>query len=210
MMFDRRHFVKAGIAAGSLSLASTTMPLASLADGGKDALIPDYDLPPAHLPRVVDIDPKVGPWEVHVDPNRFYMYWTMPGNKAIRYVTGVGRGNLYHPGEFYVGRKEEWPTWTPTPDMIKREPELYLPYRNGMPGGLDNPLGARAMYLYNSKNQDSMLRLHGTNDPRTIGGAVSNGCARLVNDQIVDLYSRVKLGTRVVLNPKIGGPPPHS
>jgi len=209
-MLNRRSFVATGLAAGSLGLSSATGALASKADGGKDATIPDYDLPAIHLPRMVDLKQAMNPWEVHVDPINFYMYWTLPDNRAIRYTTGVGRGNLYHPGEFYIAVKKEWPRWTPSPDMLKREPALYNPFRKGMDGGLDNPLGARAMYLYARGKGDSYLRLHGTNDPRTIGGAVSNGCARLVNDQIIDLYDRVAVGTRVVLNPKNNGEVPHS
>ena len=102
---------------------------------------------------------------------------------------------------FYVGDKKEWPSWTPTPDMIEREPELYQPYADGMPGGLENPLGARALYLFTPERGDTFLRIHGTNAPATIGTAVSNGCARLVNEQIIDLYNRVPVDTRVVLYP---------
>jgi len=209
-MLNRRHFVNTSLAAGALGLIPTTGALATAGTAAKDALIPDYDLPASRMPRIVTINAGYAPWEVHVDPNKFYMYWTLPNNKAMRYTTGVGRGNLYHPGVFYIGAKKEWPTWTPTPDMISRQPELYIPYKDGMPGGIANPLGARAMYLYTEAKGDSYLRLHGTNDPRTIGGAVSNGCARLVNDQIIDLYNRTKIGTRVVLNPKNNGVQPHS
>ncbi len=209
-MLNRRNFIKTGLVAGSLGIMSSNQALASRADNGMDALIPEYDLPPAHIPRIVRINDGFAPFEVHVDPNKFFMYWTLPDNKAMRYVTGVGRDDLYHPGEFRVGDMKEWPRWTPSPDMLKREPELYNPYRGGMEGGLDNPLGARAMYLYTLSGRDSLMRLHGTNDPRTIGGAVSNGCARLVNTHIVELYNEVTIGTRVVLHPKIGGPEPHS
>jgi len=209
-MLNRRNFISTGLAAGSFGLMSSNQALASRADNGMDALIPDYKLPPAHMPRIVSINDSFAPFEVHVDPNKFFMYWTLPDNKAIRYVTGVGRDDLYHPGEFRVAAMKEWPRWTPSPDMLKREPELYNKFRVGMKGGLDNPLGARAMYLYTKSGRDSLMRLHGTDNPRTIGGAVSNGCARLVNTQIVELYEKVTIGTRVVLNPKIGGPAPHS
>ncbi len=121
---------------------------------------------------------------------------------AIRYGVGVGRGRLYHAGTFTVERKAEWPRWRPTPAMIRRDPERYEPYADGMPGGRDNPLGARALYLYDEHGRDTYLRIHGTNQPRTIGSAVSNGCARLVNEDIIDLYPRVKMGARVVLHEK--------
>ncbi|MCF6327833.1 MAG: L,D-transpeptidase [Devosiaceae bacterium] len=203
-MLKRRRFVQTSLAAGALGLSSTTMSFAAQTTAEKDAAIPDYDLPQSLMPRIVEIKEEIKPWEIYVDPNLFYLYWTMPDNRALRYATGVGRDNLYHSGEFHVAAKKEWPRWTPTQAMIKREPELYLPFKDGMEGGLDNPLGARALYLYTSNNRDSLLRLHGTNNPRTIGGAVSNGCSRLINDQIIDLYDRVPIGTRVVLMPKDG------
>ena len=102
--------------------------------------------------------------------------------------------------------KKEWPSWKPTPAMVKREPEKYEKYaEDGMPGGLDNPLGARALYLF-VDGRDTYLRIHGTNQPSTIGRAVSNGCARLVNDHIIELYEKVPLGTKVYLYPKAGNP----
>jgi len=209
-MLSRRKFVKTGLLATSVSLFSSGRALSSSDTKSLDALIPDYNLPKSQMPSIIDINDGFGPGEIHVDPNRFFLYWTMPGNKAIRYTTGVGRGNLYHPGEFYIAAKKEWPRWTPTRAMIGREPELYNPFASGMEGGIENPLGARALYLYTRGKGDSLLRLHGTNNPRTIGGAVSNGCARLVNTQIIDLYNRVPVGTRVVLNPKTDGSVPHT
>jgi hypothetical protein len=92
----------------------------------------------------------------------------------------------------------------PTNEMIARQPQLYAKWAGGMPGGIDNPLGARALYLFTPERGDTFLRIHGTREPQTIGTAVSNGCTRLVNDQVIDLYERVPLGTRVVLHPKSG------
>ncbi len=209
-MLKRRHFMQTSLAAGAVGLSSTNLSFAAETTAEKDASIPDYKLPKVQLPQVVEIREGYDPWEIYVDPNLFFLYWTLPDNRAVRYTTGVGRDSLYHSGEFYVAAKKEWPRWTPTPDMIKREPELYLPFKGGMPGGLDNPLGARALYLYTKNNRDSYMRIHGTNDPLTIGGAVSNGCSRLVNDQIIDLYDRVSVGARVVLMPKDDGSEPHS
>ncbi len=208
-MINRREFVKTGLAAGSLGLASTTGALAELGDNPLDALIPDYNLPEEQLPRIVKLRPGFKPFEVHVDPDFFYLYWTLPNNTALRYTVGVGMGSLYHPGEYYVGMKREWPAWVPTPGMLERQPEIYKPVVQGLPGGIDNPLGARALYLFTRENGDSYLRIHGTNDPATIGGAVSNGCARLVNDQVIDIYDRVPIGTRVKLNPRSQGGPAH-
>ena len=150
---------------------------------------------------VVTIPAGAAPYEIHVVPGQFALFWTQPNNTAIRYTVGIGRPGLYEAGEFYVGAKKEWPSWTPTPGMLRREPQKYGPLCNGMPGGLSNPLGARALYLFQPGRGDTFLRVHGTNDPTPIGRAVSNGCARLVNNQIIQLFNQVPLDTRVVLYP---------
>jgi lipoprotein-anchoring transpeptidase ErfK/SrfK len=118
----------------------------------------------------------------------------MEGGRAMRYDVGVGREGFAWSGRAYIGRRAEWPAWTPPADMLKRRPELP----RVMKGGIANPLGARAMYLYNGRG-DTMFRIHGTNEPDTIGQAVSSGCIRLLNDDIVDLYERVKVGATVVV-----------
>jgi lipoprotein-anchoring transpeptidase ErfK/SrfK len=155
-----------------------------------------------NAPRIVEIQPGIPPYEIHLDPSRFALYWTLPDATAVRYAVGVGRPGLYEPGAFTVGAKKEWPAWTPTPDMIERSPELYAQYADGMPGGVNNPLGARALYLFTPERGDTFLRIHGTNAPDTIGTAVSNGCARLVNEQIIELYDKVPVGTQVFLYPQ--------
>lgn len=156
-------------------------------------------LPAAFMPRKVRLNAGLQPWEIHVAPDEYALYWTLPDGMAMRYAVGIGRDGLYEPGIFFVGAKKEWPSWTPTPDMIEREPEKYAQFAGGMPGGIDNPLGARALYLFTPERGDTFLRIHGTNEAHTIGRAVSNGCARLMNDQIVELYDQVPLDTRVVL-----------
>ena len=164
------------------------------------------DLPEQFLPREVAMEWGFPAGEIHVMPEEFALYWTLPKGRAIRYSVGVGRAKLYHAGRYVVRLKKEWPSWKPTPAMVRREPEKYRPYaEEGMPGGLDNPLGARALYLF-ANGRDTYLRIHGTNHPWTIGQAVSNGCARLVNDHIIDLYERVPLGTPVYLYPRAGDP----
>ncbi|TNC49192.1 L,D-transpeptidase [Rubellimicrobium rubrum] len=151
-------------------------------------------------PRIVGIKAQLPPGEIHIDPGTFALYWTRPDLTAIRYPCAVGRPGLYEPGVFYVGAKKEWPRWTPTPEMVERDPDSYGHYaETGMPGGTANPLGARALYLHTPERGDTFLRIHGTNAPQTIGTAVSNGCARLLNEHIVDLYDMVPLNTRVVL-----------
>ncbi len=163
---------------------------------------PAYTLPEEYLPREVKIPENVKPYEIHVVPELYALYWTLPEQRAIQYTVGIGRSGLYHAGEFYVGAKRKWPSWTPTPEMIKRNPNAYSQFSEGVPGGINNPLGARALYLFQPGRGDTYLRIHGTNNARTIGRAVSNGCARLINGQIKSFYERVPLKTRVVLYPK--------
>jgi lipoprotein-anchoring transpeptidase ErfK/SrfK len=126
------------------------------------------------------------------------LYLVQPGGSAIRYAVGVGRDEaLNFRGSAVIGRKAEWPTWTPTASMIQHIPR-YKAYANGMPGGSDNPLGPRALYLFRD-NQDTHFRLHGTTEPRSIGKAVSSGCIRLFNQDIIDLYNRVPVGAPLVV-----------
>lgn len=190
-MLNRRHFLTSSIA------TATVVASPALSHSAKPYVIPEE-----YMPAEVTLQTQLAPGELHVDPNTFRLYWTLPDNRAIRYTVGVGRANLYHAGEFYVGAKREWPSWTPTPEMIKRDPDSYEKYADGVPGGVDNPLGSMALYLYTSAKRDSYLRIHGTSQPWTIGRAVSNGCARLVNEQATELYNMVPLGTRVILNEK--------
>lgn len=135
-------------------------------------------------------------------PDTFFLYLMLNDGMAIRYGVGVGRARLYRAGTFTVRRKAEWPWWRPTDAMIRREPGKYARFARGVPGGPSNPLGARALYLYDDHGRDTYLRIHGTNAPSTIGTAVSNGCARLTNEYIKDLYPRVELGAKVFLHPK--------
>ncbi|SFP48361.1 L,D-transpeptidase [Tranquillimonas alkanivorans] len=193
-MRTRRSFLAGG--AAGLALAATGVR-------AQGTPVPNYDLPPHLMPQEVRVGGNFAPGVVHVVPDEYALYWTLPGGRAIRYVVGIGRPGLYEPGEFFVGAKKRWPSWTPTPDMIDREPEKYAQYEDGMPGGLSNPLGAAALYLFTEERGDTFLRIHGTDDPSTIGIAVSNGCARLVNDQMVDLYNRVPEGSKVILYEKM-------
>ena len=119
-----------------------------------------------------------------------------PG-RAIRYGVAVGKDELVWKGRATVGRKTEWPSWRPTPAMIKRKPQQYGKWADGMPGGPTNPLGARALYLYEAKGNDTSIRIHGTTEPNSIGRAVSNGCLRMRNEAVMDLYEQVPVGTPV-------------
>ncbi|WP_375264177.1 L,D-transpeptidase [Palleronia sp.] len=193
-MLNRRSF---------LALSAAGFALSGTVATAHSKTIPDYNLPPSMQPRRVAFAQGFAPGEIHVFPDQFELYWTMPNAQAMRYKVGVGRPGLYESGEFYVGAKKEWPSWTPTQAMIEREPEKYQQFADGMAGGIENPLGARALYLFTSDRGDTFLRIHGTNEPSTIGVAVSNGCTRLVNNQIGDLYERVPVGTPVFLHPKL-------
>lgn len=124
------------------------------------------------------------------------LYLVQGNGRALSYAVGVGRAEaLNFRGSAVIGRKEQWPRWTPTTHMIAAMPR-YRPYAGGMDGGPDNPLGARALYLYRD-GHDTYFRLHGTNEPQSIGHAVSSGCIRLLNQDVIDLYNRVPVGTHV-------------
>jgi lipoprotein-anchoring transpeptidase ErfK/SrfK len=142
--------------------------------------------------RVVDYPSSEAPGTIIVDTPNTYLYYVLPGGKAIRYGVGVGREGFTWSGVKTVERKAEWPDWTPPPEMIARAP--YLP--RFMAGGVTNPLGARAMYL-----SGTFYRIHGTNAPSTIGSRASSGCIRMANEDVIDLYNRVKVGTKVVVLP---------
>ena len=130
------------------------------------------------------------PGTVVVSTTERRLYYVLPGGRAIQYGVGVGREGFTWSGTKTVSMKREWPGWSPPPQMLKRRPDLP----RHMPGGIDNPLGARAIYL-----GSSMYRIHGSNEPDTIGAAVSSGCIRMTNKDVVELYDRVKVGTKVVV-----------
>lgn len=137
------------------------------------------------------------PGTIVVSISERYLYAVEENGTATRYGVAVGEQGLTFTGVATIGDKAEWPKWTPTADMIERKPRLAQ-YADGVPGGETNPLGARALYLYQN-GQDTLFRLHGTNEPWLIGTAVSNGCIRLTNDDIIDLYDRTPVGTTVVV-----------
>ena len=153
---------------------------------------------PSLLRQEVPFSGPYRPGTVVVNVAQRRLYLVQPGGRAMRYGVGVGREEaLNFQGSAIIGRKAEWPSWTPTATMIRAIPR-YAAYAGGMPGGIDNPLGARALYLYRD-GQDTHFRLHGTTEPETIGTAVSSGCIRLVNQDIIDLYNRVPVGAPVVV-----------
>ncbi|RDW11692.1 L,D-transpeptidase [Paracoccus thiocyanatus] len=127
----------------------------------------------------------------------FFLYHVIAPGRAVRYGVAVGTAELVWKGRATVGRKTEWPSWTPTPAMIERNPGQYAKWADGMPGGPSNPLGARALYLYDAKGNDTAIRIHGTTEPNSIGRAVSNGCIRMRNEAVMALFEQVPIGTPV-------------
>ncbi|QOZ55252.1 L,D-transpeptidase [Bradyrhizobium sp. CCBAU 53338] len=153
---------------------------------------------PRFLRQVVDYRTTEPPGTIVVDPHNRFLYLVEKGGKAIRYGVGVGRAGLEFTGTANIQLKREWPHWTPTEAMIAREPKRYARWARGMDGGESNPLGARALYLFRG-GQDTRYRIHGTTEPESIGKAVSSGCIRMMNQDVIDLYGRVPLHTKVVV-----------
>jgi len=149
-----------------------------------------FELPAQFKRQMVAYTGSEAPGTIIIDTANTYLYFVMGNGQAIRYGIGVGRDGFRWSGVEHITKKAEWPDWTPPAEMIQRQP--YLP--RFMAGGPTNPLGARAMYL-----GGTVYRIHGTNAPGTIGTRVSSGCIRLVNDDVADLYSRVTVGTKVVV-----------
>jgi lipoprotein-anchoring transpeptidase ErfK/SrfK len=135
------------------------------------------------------------PGTILVDPRNHHAYYVLSRDEAVRYGIGVGKAGFEWTGDAVIGRKAKWPRWTPPSEMIERSPELEK-YRNGMDGGIENPLGARALYLY-ANSRDTLYRLHGTPEWRSIGKSMSSGCIRFLNQDVIDLFNRVPVGTRV-------------
>jgi lipoprotein-anchoring transpeptidase ErfK/SrfK len=151
-------------------------------------------IPEQYRRHIVDYPYREKPGSILVDSDARYLYYVLPGGKAIRYGVAVGEEAMAWSGVAKVGRMAEWPDWIPTPEIQAR----LGPYPSRVPGGPDNPLGARALYLYEG-NKDTLYRIHGTNQPEYIGQAISSGCIRMTNEDVIDLFDRVKQGATVVV-----------
>ena len=206
-MASRRAFLVA--LAGAPLAACNTTQMAGLPTEGEYAgwyigTLPDQPFPiplvdrsrmrPEQRPTTVAYHGGERPGTVVVDIDQRFLYLTQGGGTALRYAVGVGRQGFSWKGVAYVGRKAPWPNWSPTSTMVRLNPRMAR-YASA---GLGNPLGARALYLYQG-NRDILFRIHGTNEPWTIGQQVSSGCIRMLNEDVVDLYNRVPVGATVLV-----------
>ncbi len=144
--------------------------------------------------QIVNYETAEKPGTVIVNTRERFLYYILPGGKAVRYGIGVGKQGFAWAGEAYVAWKQEWPTWHPPKEMAARKPEIARYVENGMGPGISNPLGARAMYLFNEQGQDTLFRIHGSPEWASIGTAASSGCIRMINQDVIDLYSRIRPG----------------
>ncbi|PCJ93296.1 MAG: hypothetical protein COA52_06570 [Hyphomicrobiales bacterium] len=186
-MLSRRSFLL-----GISALALTTVTSASsLAASRKN-----FKVARKFIPKNVRLRTHHPVGSILIDPSKHYLYLVTKRGKARRYGVGLGRAGLAFNGSAKIGRKAKWPRWTPTANMIRRDPKRYTKYAGGLKGGINNPLGARALYLYRD-GRDTMFRIHGTTEPWSIGTNVSSGCIRMINAHVEDLYERIKIGARV-------------
>ncbi|MFM8745941.1 MAG: L,D-transpeptidase [Aestuariivirga sp.] len=198
MMLSRRSV----LAGASAAVVAAPLSAAVLAQSSEDDPYPlppfNYSkIPEAFRPAIVEYTGRQWPGTVIVDTQNRQLYLVLQGGKAMRWGCAVGRDGFRWAGLADVGRKVMWPRWTPPKEMIARSPEKAK-WANGMPGGPDNPLGARALYLYQNGN-DTLYRIHGTTEPMSIGKNASSGCIRMINQDVIELYRRVPIGSRVVV-----------
>ena len=180
----------------SLPISHALAQRVDMSLGDEPGVVPDAaeeHLPSQFRRQLVLYRSTEPPGTIIVQTAERFLYVVQPGGRAIRYGIGVGREGFQWQGLQHITRKQEWPDWTPPAEMIARQP--YLP--RFMAGGPGNPMGARALYL-----GETVYRIHGTNQPRTIGTAVSSGCFRLVNGDVIDLYDRIPVGTKVIIRQK--------
>src|SRR6202142_529921 len=191
-MTKLRHLICMTMAAAGLMISDSNSFAQQADPGDQPGLVADdsYELDPEWQKQMVYFRTTEPPGTIIISTAERHLYVVQPGGRAIRYGIGVGRIGFQWQGQLKISRKEQWPDWRPPPEMIARQP--YLP--RFMAGGPGNPLGARALYLGSTE-----YRIHGTNQPQTIGQMVSSGCFRLANPQVIDLFDRVPMGTKVVI-----------
>jgi lipoprotein-anchoring transpeptidase ErfK/SrfK len=193
-------FPLTGLLLGGCMQSGTLVPLRDADFTARDRqqlANPPYQralISPAYQRQIVQYHRKEAPGSILVDTAGRFVYYVLPGGKAIRYGATVGEDGQNWSGVATVGRKEQWPGWTPTEDVKRR----LGPLPSHVQGGAHNPMGARALYLY-AGGKDTLYRIHGTNQPEYIGHAISSGCIRITNEDVIDLYNRVKIGAMVVV-----------
>lgn len=185
-----------------LSLTAAAIVLPPLAEQARAEAYPIsrddiLKVPQKYRRKAVRFNADYDPGTIVIDTRQKFLYLVQPGGRALRYGIGVGRQGFSWSGTAVIRRKAKWPTWTPPAAMVERD-EFAAQWAGGMPGGPRNPLGARALYLFQG-NQDTLYRIHGTFVPSSIGKAVSSGCIRMINADVADLYERVPIGTQVVV-----------
>ena len=217
MTMKRRNFLQMTGASATLATAGLLPALAS-DRGASESLIYDTErlqwvpyskrrayryfkqkgqLPKEFIRQVVPFKTAEAPGTIIIDGNKHFLYLVQDNFTAMRYGIGVGREGFGWAGIVRIGRTAEWPRWTPPAEMVARDP-LAAKWAGGMPGGPENPLGARALYLYEG-GRDTIYRIHGTTEPWSIGLNISSGCIRLTNDDVTDLYNRAKVGAKVIM-----------
>ena len=210
-MLDRRVFLLGAAAAalGACTTVTTSTPLAFAPSGGPRLLVPATNepfpvaavdmstIPAPYHRQIVRNTTGEKPGTIVVDPGQKFLYLVLSEDRALRYGIGVGRQGFSWNGTATIQAKRKWPAWYPPVEMQARD-ERARRYANGMDGGPTNPLGARALYLYQG-GRDTLYRIHGTAEPQSIGRAVSSGCIRMLNADVIDLYDRVPIGTKVVV-----------
>jgi lipoprotein-anchoring transpeptidase ErfK/SrfK len=195
-VYTRRSFFGFS-AAAAVSMAAPAFALDAPDDPFKLPPRNIKDTPPEFRRTVVTYPTKQFPGTIIIDTSARHLYLVLQGGMAIRYGIAVGRDGFRWAGMADVQRKIMWPKWTPPKEMIERKPELSK-WAGGMPGGPENPLGARALYLFRD-GRDTMYRIHGTNEPKSIGKAASSGCIRMFNEDVIELYRRAPIGSRVLV-----------
>jgi len=192
--------VGAAVLLGGCQYASTPDPVLSQRDAQYLALVPNFEVYRPYERYEIDDPTGQAPGTIIVDTKNEFLYYVLPNKKAIRYGVATGSEAYGWTGTAVVRVKKEWPTWMPPADMIQRWPYLKpVVDMGGLPGGPENPLGARALYLFDEKGKDTLYRIHGTNEPEKIGQSVSSGCIRMRNIDAIDLYNRVSVGTKVIV-----------
>ncbi len=187
----------AAVAVSGCRFVAVPEPSVSLRDAEYMSLVPNAIIDIQFERYEVDDPTGEAPGTIVVDTRERFLYFVLPNKRAIRYGVAVGEEAFGWTGTASVARKAEWPTWTPPGEMLVRWPHLR-PHAGGMKGGPENPLGARALYLYQG-NRDTLYRIHGTNEPEKIGHAVSSGCIRMRNIDVIDLYNRASVGAKVIV-----------